>query len=751
MRFHSLASTVRMAVAQIGALVTLAAGTGVVAADLNTNYSDIKTAFNNLVTGADTIGVGVITETFGGTGVAIDGVRLKDKAVQLNAATVSASLGFSTRVQGEGVDRYQMNYAGKMLWSPGNAASDTSLERTGVGELTAGEAFKVGGDLTVSGDVGIGTSNPDHSIEIRSATPVIRLRDTGDTATATAAFVEFGGTTAAAWSRTGYVGDPSSGTTDIALVAEQSDLHLGDSSGSTVINLQGGNVGIGETAPDSKLEVNGTFHVIGASAFDSFITIDDTDEWLLLTDTVTSGSVDLTFQNASTGAGAAGFQIGITATEKAILLNYENTDMLFHVNNALAATLAPGGNLTLVGGLTAGALTVSGLTTLQRDSATVTDPTVVLQNLDETAATLHTILQRYQFNTTASATVNAVEWIYSKEQDWTSTGTTQDTKSSLWLAQDGSLVEVLRMLGSDKSVEMFGSLGVGITPTSPLHISGQARFDSEVAIGRTPISNQQLLIRDSGVSGNFVLNFIDPAATQNILVAFGTVGHAEKNGAVIMQNRVGIGTSGGAFGALGQLVHLKETETIAGTITDGYAAALRLDPGYTAATALNVARHNYIDVQDASLAGAGPASLTDAPVFRFDAAAGTHKALTTEAVKINVNGTLQYMPFYPVAGPLVIPIGATLPIVAKTANYIATVADHTINCDTSAGGFTVTLFAATVAAGFILEIKQEVPSANSLTVDGDGTDTIDNALTATFSYPTSLTIQSDGVSNWVII
>ena len=86
-------------------------------------------------------------------------------------------------------------------------------------------------------------------------------------------------------------------------------------------------------------------------AFSGAVTIDDMDEWLLLTDTATSGSVDLTFQNGTTGTGSAGFQIGITTTEKAILLNFENTDMLFHVNNTLAATLAPGGNLTIVGDL----------------------------------------------------------------------------------------------------------------------------------------------------------------------------------------------------------------------------------------------------------------------------------------------------------------------------------------------------------------------------------------------------------------
>ncbi|KKK92685.1 hypothetical protein LCGC14_2700460, partial [marine sediment metagenome] len=52
--------------------------------------------------------------------------------------------------------------------------------------------------------------------------------------------------------------------------------------------------------------------VTGQGVFSNSVTIDNPDEWLLLTDTVTSGSVDLTFQNATTGTGAAGFQVGIT-------------------------------------------------------------------------------------------------------------------------------------------------------------------------------------------------------------------------------------------------------------------------------------------------------------------------------------------------------------------------------------------------------------------------------------------------------
>ena len=136
--------------------------------------------------------------------------------------------------------------------------------------------------------------------------------------------------------------------------------------GATVFAFSGANFDI--RAGDGMQSSQNVLRVASTGAFDfqsntvsmGTLTIDDPDEWLLLTDTATSGSVDLTFQNGTTGTGAAGFQIGITAAEKAILLNYENTDMLFHVNNTLAATLAPGGNLTLVGSLTATTLTITG-------------------------------------------------------------------------------------------------------------------------------------------------------------------------------------------------------------------------------------------------------------------------------------------------------------------------------------------------------------------------------------------------------
>jgi hypothetical protein len=99
------------------------------------------------------------------------------------------------------------------------------------------------------------------------------------------------------------------------------------------------------------------------------------------------------------------------------------------------------------------------------------------------------------------------------------------------------------------------------------------------------------------------------------------------------------------------------TTTIAGGLSDGYAAGIQITPTYSAATALTVTRHHYFNLGNPTLSGVGPAALTDACLFRAGAAAGTHKMVdsaTTKTtpggvdawVKININGVVFYMPAY---------------------------------------------------------------------------------------------------------
>ena len=79
-----------MAVNQISPLITFSAGTTAVAADVNQNFTDIRTAFNNLVTGANAIAADTIAEQTPTAGVTIDGVLLKDGAIAVGAVPEAA-------------------------------------------------------------------------------------------------------------------------------------------------------------------------------------------------------------------------------------------------------------------------------------------------------------------------------------------------------------------------------------------------------------------------------------------------------------------------------------------------------------------------------------------------------------------------------------------------------------------------------------------------------------------------------------
>lgn len=121
--------------------------------------------------------------------------------------------------------------------------------------------------------------------------------------------------------------------------------------------------------------------------------------------------------------------------------------------------------------------------------------------------------------------------------------------------------------------------------------------------------------------------------------------------------------SPGTIAATAPGCSLVATSLITGAVTDSYTSGVRITP--TLSGAFTTTRYNYLDVNNVALASS--AVLTDGAVFRFDAAAGTHCALAADAavatvftsvgptgaqttiqgwMKINVNGTLRYIPFW---------------------------------------------------------------------------------------------------------
>ena len=216
-------------------------------------------------------------------------------------------------------------------------------------------AHRFNADVVVTGDVGIGTNVPDKSLEIRNASPVIRLRDTGATANATTSFIEFGGTDAGNWVRTGWVGDGSSANTHITLWAEVGDLKLGDSTGDSVLILSGGDatftgtINIGDSG---KINFRDTDISIGSTLTDGIL------------DMSADFAIDMFYDNADVGAEVDGqsFNINRRAVEgddyislyvnkdKEGLIGFSGDDDLLQL---AADALTVNGTATITGTLTA--------------------------------------------------------------------------------------------------------------------------------------------------------------------------------------------------------------------------------------------------------------------------------------------------------------------------------------------------------------------------------------------------------------
>lgn len=87
----------------------------------------------------------------------------------------------------------------------------------------------------------------------------------------------------------------------------------------------------------------------------------------------------------------------------------------------------------------------------------------------------------------------------------------------------------------------------------------------------------------------------------------------------------------------------------------------------------------------------------------------------------------------------------------KTTTYTATLNDEVILANASGGGFTITLPTAASAKGKRLTVKAINVSGGNVTIDGDGSETIDGATTKVLSVAQSaVTICSDGTA-WHIL
>ena len=83
--------------------------------------------------------------------------------------------------------------------------------------------------------------------------------------------------------------------------------------------------------------------------------------------------------------------------------------------------------------------------------------------------------------------------------------------------------------------------------------------------------------------------------------------------------------------------------------------------------------------------------------------------------------------------------------------YTVLIADAFVASDATSGAITAVLPAAATATGLIYEIKKIDASANAVTVDGDGAETIDGSATQILSSQyDSITVISDGTEWWIL-
>ncbi len=100
-------------------------------------------------------------------------------------------------------------------------------------------------------------------------------------------------------------------------------------------------------------------------------------------------------------------------------------------------------------------------------------------------------------------------------------------------------------------------------------------------------------------------------------------------------------------------------------------------------------------------------------------------------------------------GVLPVPLGPAFNVVQRSAAYAAAYDDY-VTCDTSLGGFTVTLPSAVGASGRVVAVRKATTDANVVTVNTVGGQMINGDPTAIVLGPyTSISLVSDG-SNWMI-
>lgn len=93
----------------------------------------------------------------------------------------------------------------------------------------------------------------------------------------------------------------------------------------------------------------------------------------------------------------------------------------------------------------------------------------------------------------------------------------------------------------------------------------------------------------------------------------------------------------------------------------------------------------------------------------------------------------------------------TRAVVSKSANYTLQISEAGALCDASGGAFAITLPTAASAKDVEFFVKKTDSSVYAVTIDGDGSETIDESTTQVISSQYDcITVYSDGTEWWII-
>jgi hypothetical protein len=201
------------------------------------------------------------------------GIGTTTPATILNTSGAGQGITHDDSTTGKGYIRFRNGGTQLALFGVAGAWEGSSLQDTMIAAETGHNIrFYTNGSATPSmfintaSNVGIGTTSPQFKLHINSSDAVV-LTVSGSNSSYTGAVIANSGTGAASLYLDGSNGDLSGN--DYAVIEQTNDKHLkieafasaGDiilrENGGETMRLQDGNVGIGTTSPDAKLNING--------------------------------------------------------------------------------------------------------------------------------------------------------------------------------------------------------------------------------------------------------------------------------------------------------------------------------------------------------------------------------------------------------------------------------------------------------------------------------------------------------------